>query len=94
MPTNDNQSAWGFLLLDPQVNTLSDTVSTVVTDTVDTTIVRLAASAFHLLTGTPHSIHSNPAVMVGNHLNAAAPSFRVQGRPCAPQRRTGEGSRQ
>ncbi|VEG55552.1 protein kinase family protein [Mycolicibacterium aurum] len=33
----------------------------------------LAATAFHLLTGTPPFSHSNPAVVIGQHLSAAPP---------------------
>lgn len=34
----------------------------------------LAATAFHLLTGTPPFSHSNPAVVIGQHLSAAPPA--------------------
>lgn len=40
----------------------------------------LAATAFHLLTGTPPFQHSNPAVVISQHLTAAPPSLR-QRRP-------------
>jgi serine/threonine protein kinase len=35
----------------------------------------LAATAHHLLTGAPPFIHTNPAVVIGQHLNAAPPSL-------------------
>jgi serine/threonine-protein kinase len=35
----------------------------------------LAATAFHLLTGQPPFSHSNPAVVIGRHLNAPAPKL-------------------
>jgi serine/threonine-protein kinase len=35
----------------------------------------LAATAFHLLTGTPPFQHSNPAVVISQHLTAAPPSL-------------------
>ncbi|WP_199256018.1 serine/threonine-protein kinase [Mycolicibacterium mengxianglii] len=35
----------------------------------------LAATAFHLLTGTPPFQHSNPAVVISRHLTAAPPSL-------------------
>lgn len=38
----------------------------------------LAATAYHLLTGAPPFQHSNPAVVIGQHLNAEPPSL---GRP-------------
>ena len=33
----------------------------------------LAATAYHLLTGTPPFTHTNPAVVIGQHLNATPP---------------------
>ena len=35
----------------------------------------LAATAFHLLTGTPPFSHSNPAVVISHHLNASPPAL-------------------
>ena len=35
----------------------------------------LACTAFHLLTGAPPFVHSNPAVVIGSHLSAAPPSL-------------------
>jgi serine/threonine-protein kinase len=35
----------------------------------------LAATAFHLLTGQPPFSHSNPAVVIGRHLNTSAPKL-------------------
>jgi serine/threonine-protein kinase len=35
----------------------------------------LAATAYHLLTGTPPFEHSNPAVVIGKHLNAPPPKI-------------------
>jgi serine/threonine-protein kinase len=35
----------------------------------------LAATAYHLLTGAPPFQHSNPAVVISHHLNAAPPSM-------------------
>ena len=35
----------------------------------------LAAMAFHLLTGSPPFQHTNPAVVIGQHLNADPPAF-------------------
>jgi hypothetical protein len=37
----------------------------------------LAATAYHLLTGAPPFQHSNPAVVIGNHLNSAPPALGV-----------------
>jgi serine/threonine-protein kinase len=36
----------------------------------------LAATAFHLLTGSPPFAHSNPAVVISQHLSAAPPTMR------------------
>ncbi|MDT5326056.1 MAG: serine/threonine protein kinase, bacterial [Mycobacterium sp.] len=35
----------------------------------------LAATAFHLLTGSPPFQHTNPAVVIGQHLNASPPAI-------------------
>ena len=38
----------------------------------------LAATAFHLLTGSPPFQHSNPAVVISQHLSAAPPAIGEQ----------------
>src|SRR6202020_3104394 len=43
----------------------------------------LAASAFHLLTGTPTYRHSNPVAVIGQHLHAAPPRLRDHRRDLA-----------
>jgi serine/threonine protein kinase, bacterial len=38
----------------------------------------LAATAFHLLTGAPPFVHSNPAVVISQHLSASPPAIGAQ----------------
>ncbi len=44
----------------------------------------LAATAFHLLTGAPPYQHSNPAVVIGQHLNAQPPALAERRPGLAP----------
>jgi serine/threonine-protein kinase len=44
----------------------------------------LAATAFHLLTGAPPFPHSNPAVVISQHLSAAPPAIGTQRPELAP----------
>jgi serine/threonine-protein kinase len=44
----------------------------------------LAATTYHLLTGQPPFAHSNPAVVIGRHLNTAPPKLADQQRDLAP----------
>jgi serine/threonine protein kinase, bacterial len=44
----------------------------------------LAATAFHLLTGSPPFTHSNPAVVISQHLSASPPALGAQRPDLAP----------